>query len=282
MKTGQGLIDDVNACRVPPGQCALWWLGQHGFIVKLADTVCYIDVFFTELSDRLVRPLLAPREATNADLVLGSHDHLDHIDRPAWPVVAAASPEAIFVVPELVRGKVSAELNLSPQRIRGVEEGLTVRHRDVTITAIGAAHEFLDTDPATGRHPYVGFIITGNGFSLYHAGDTCLYEGIHDRLRGHFGGPGQGAKLDLMILPINGRDAARLASGCIGNMTYQEAADLAGSLAPGAVIPAHYDMFAMNSADVRQFARYMQVKYPGQAVIVPDHGRRVLVPNRPV
>ena len=272
MKTGQDLIDDINACRVPPGQCALWWLGQHGFVVKLADTVCYIDVFFTDLPDRLVKPLLAPGQATNADLVLGSHDHLDHIDRPAWPVVAEASPAAIFVVPELVREKVSAELNLPPQRVRGVEEDLTVRHHDVTITAIPAAHEFLDTDAATGRHPYVGFIITGNGFSLYHAGDTCMYEGIHERLRGR--------KLDLMILPINGRDAARLSSGCIGNMTYQEAADLAGGLAPGAVIPAHYDMFAMNSADVRQFARYMQVKYPRQAVIIPSHGQRVLVPGR--
>jgi L-ascorbate 6-phosphate lactonase len=172
MKTGQELIDDINACRVPPGQCALWWLGQHGFVVKLVDTVCYIDVFFTDSPDRLVKPLLRPQQATNADLVLGSHDHGDHIDRPAWPTVATASPNAIFIVPELLREKVSAELHLPPGRVRGVDEGLTVRHRDVTVTAIPAAHEFLDEDPATGRHPYVGFIITSNGFSLYHAGDT--------------------------------------------------------------------------------------------------------------
>ena len=88
-------------------------------------------------------------------------------------------------------------------------------------------------------------------------------------------------RIDLAFLPINGRDAKRLAANCIGNMTYQEAADLAGGLAPGAVIPAHYDMFAGNSADVQQFARYMQVKYPRQAVIIPGHGQRVLAPGRP-
>ena len=45
-------------------------------------------------------------------------------------------------------------------------------------------------------------------------------------------------------------------------MTYQEAADLAGWLDVPLVIPAHYDMFAMNLEDPQKFLDYMQVKYP--------------------
>jgi L-ascorbate 6-phosphate lactonase len=134
---------------------------------------------------------------------------------------------------------------------------------------VPAAHEFLDQDPVSGRYPYLGFVVAVNGCTVYHAGDTCLYEGIHERLRR--------VRPDVMILPINGRDARRLAAGCIGNMTYQEAADLAGGLAPGVVIPAHYDMFATNAGDVAAFSAYVRVKYPHQRVLVPSHGERVLI-----
>ena len=269
MQTGLDLIRDIDSCTVPPTRCALWWLGQHSFIVKLADTVVYIDPFLSQHRGRLVAPLLTPEQSTNARLILGSHDHIDHIDRPSWPGMALASPQALFVVPELLRTRVAAELNLPANRVAGVDLGRSITVGDVTVTAIPAAHEFLDRDAATGLHPYLGFIIEGNGFRLYHSGDSCLYEGIHALLRNK--------PCNLFLLPINGRDAARLASNCIGNMNLQEAADLAGDLHPGVVIPAHYEMFARNSAPVQEFVDYLQIKYPAQRVVVPAHGARVML-----
>ncbi len=267
--TGVALIQNIDACRLRPGQCALWWLGQHGFAIKLGDTVLYIDAFLSKLPGRQVPPLLEPGQVTNACLVLGSHDHGDHIDRPAWPAIAATSPGTTFIVPLVLRERIIKELDLAGNRVVGLDEGQATEIAGIRISAVPAAHEFLDTDPATGQHPYLGFVIEGDGFCLYHAGDSCIYEGLYDRLRRQ--------RLDLMILPINGRDARRLKAGCIGNMTYQEAADLAGTLRPGAVIPAHYEMFAMNAADVGEFVEYMQVKYPQQRVEVPRHGRRVII-----
>jgi L-ascorbate metabolism protein UlaG (beta-lactamase superfamily) len=55
--------------------------------------------------------------------------------------------------------------------------------------------------------------------------------------------------IDAALLPINGRDGARYRRNCIGNMTFQEAADLAGELHPRLVIPGHWDMFADNPGD---------------------------------
>jgi L-ascorbate metabolism protein UlaG (beta-lactamase superfamily) len=271
--TGAELIQDINSCRLRPMQCALWWLGQHGFVVKLGDTVLYVDPFLSDLAGRQVAPLLTPSQVTNARLVLGSHDHADHIDRPAWPVLAAGSPQAEFIVPELVRERIVSALRLPSRRVIGLDEDRPAEVEGVKISAVPAAHEFLDTDPVTGLHPYLGFILEGNGFRLYHAGDCCLYEGLYERLHHR--------RFDLMILPINGRDARRLRSDCIGNMTYQEAADLAGAMKPGAVIPAHYEMFAMNSADANDFADYLQVKYPHQRCLVPRHGQRVVLDARP-
>lgn len=270
MKRGRDLIMEINAAIVPPGRCILWWLGQHGYIVKFGRTVVYIDAFLSPVPGRQIPPLLSPGDITNADLVLGSHDHADHIDRPAWPGIAAASPRALFVVPALLRDSVARDLNLG-DRVLGVDDGISIEHAGIRITGIPAAHEFLDPDPATGRHPCVGFMVEGNGFTLYHAGDTCIYEGLLAKLRRR--------TIDAMLLPINGRDAQRLARGCIGNMTYQEAADLAGAIRPRVTIPAHYEMFAQNSEDPVRFVDYMRVKYPGMDVRRLDHGVPVCLPD---
>ncbi|OGV78370.1 MAG: MBL fold metallo-hydrolase [Lentisphaerae bacterium RIFOXYB12_FULL_65_16] len=262
----QPLLDDVNACRVPRGALAFWWLGQHSFILKLGKTVLYIDPFLTALDRRQVPPLLKSEEITNADLVLGSHDHADHIDRAVWPVLAAASPRARFVVPKLLLAGLAKDLKIPKARFIGLDDGTRAESADVCITGIAAAHEFLDRDPRTGAYPYLGYVVEGNGCTVYHSGDSCVYEGLQTKLKQW--------SFDLAFLPINGRDAKRLAAGCIGNMTYQEAADLAGALAPRLTVPTHYDMFAMNSENPALFTDYMRVKYPKLATRVCEHGQR--------
>jgi L-ascorbate metabolism protein UlaG (beta-lactamase superfamily) len=270
---GKALIADIHACRVPKGGVALWWLGQHGFVVKAGRTVVYIDPFLTPLAGRQVPPLLRPEDVTNADWVLGTHDHADHIDRPAWPRIAAASPRARFVVPDLLRAGLARDLGLPAARLEGLDDGGAVARGGVRISAVAVAHEFLDRDPATGRYPYLGYVVELPGFTLFHSGDACNYEGWLTKLRRW--------RFDAVLLPINGRDAVRLAAGCIGNMTYQEAADLAGALRPRFTIPTHYDMFAMNPGDPGLFAGYMGVKYPDLAVRICAHGRRLLLPPCP-
>jgi L-ascorbate 6-phosphate lactonase len=265
MLTGQALIDDVDQVEVRFGRYTLWWLGQHSFIVKLGPKILYIDLFLSPLAGRRVPAFLKPEEVNHADLFLGSHDHADHIDREVWPALAGASPKAKFVVPELLCGTLAKDLKIDPDRFVGLDDDKSVQIDGVKITGIAAAHEFLDRDPASGRYPYLGYVIEGNGCTIYHAGDCCIYEGLATKLRRW--------KFDVVLLPINGRDARRLAVGCIGNMTYQEAADLAGALEPKLTIPTHYDMFAMNAEDPNLFIEYMKVKYPALKTQRCDYGR---------
>ena len=64
---------------------------------------------------------------------------------------------------------------------------------------------------------------------------------------------------------------ARYGRGLIRNMTFQEAADLAGELRPGLVIPGHWDMFADNPGDPEAFAAYLDVKYEGRIrCVIPE------------
>ena len=262
MPTGLALIDDMNRYR---GPAAAWWLGQHGFIFKLAGRVVVVDAYLAPGASRRVPPLLRPEELTNADIIVGTHDHSDHVDRASWPAMAAASPRAVFVVPEAVREDVIRATGIDASRFIGLDDLKSAEVAGVRLTGIAAAHELLSPD-AAGRHPFLGVVIEAAGVTLYHAGDTCIYEGLATKLKRW--------AFDAVFLPINGRDAARLRAGCIGNMTYQEAADLAGSLRPRLTVPAHFEMFAMNSCDPALFIDYMQVKYPGLAARVPVHGER--------
>ena len=147
-----------------------------------------------------------------------------------------------------------------------MNDGETIEVDGIEVTAIASAHEFLDRDEDSGRYPYLGFIIKANGVTIYHSGDTCMYEGLTTKLKQF--------DYDAVFLPINGRDAVRLESGCIGNMTYQEAADLAGVLTPRLTVPTHFGMFSSNTIDPQLFVDYMRVKYSVLKVSLCEVGER--------
>ncbi|MFA9464881.1 MAG: MBL fold metallo-hydrolase [Velocimicrobium sp.] len=269
MKKGMDLIHEINNCMLDTASMAFWWLGQLGFVVKLGDAIIYLDPFISEHPDRKIPPLLKASEVTNADYIIGSHDHLDHIDREVWHQLSLSSPAAKFVVPKLLIPTLSSDLTILENRFIGLDDGVSFCHSNqVTISGIAAAHEFFDQNEDTGEYPYLGFVIEGNGCILYHSGDTCIYEGMLNKLR-KFG------TFDVMFLPINGRDGRRYASNIIGNMTYQEAVDLAGTLKPNLVVPAHYEMFDSNREDPLLFADYMNAKFPKVHYWIGKHGEMV-------
>ena len=267
MLRGDELVADIDAAEVKPGQVAFWWLGQHSFILKMGRHILYVDPYLTEKPSRLVPPLVTPKQMAHADLVLGTHDHSDHIDRKFWPDIAQQT-KATFVVPDLVRKSIIEDQGISGDRIFGLDDGTSLELDGVRIRGVAAAHEFLDQDLQTGRYPYLGLVIEANGAKVYHAGDTVKYEGLETRVKKH-------VPIDLALLPINGRDAKRLASGTVGNMTYQEAVDLAGAIEPQLTIPTHYDMFAHNQENPQLFVEYAQVKFPELKVMVCPYGVRV-------
>ena len=65
MLTHDELLNDINTCHLAAGTSALWWLGQHSSVAKLADKVLYFDPFLSEHSSRLIPPLLYANEVVN-------------------------------------------------------------------------------------------------------------------------------------------------------------------------------------------------------------------------
>ena len=240
----------------PKGTAAFWWLGQMGLLLKIGDTKVCIDYFATDVEGRMTPVPVDPKDLTGIDVFIGSHDHMDHIDHDAWKIWSKNNPQAKFVFPRKHMAAV-LEDGVDIGNAVGLNDGESAVIKDVTIHAIAASHEFLDRDDETGLYPYLQYIIEGNEIRLHHAGDTLRYEGMLHKIT-------QFGDIDIQMLPINGRDAKRYRQNWIGNMTWQEAADLAGDTKPALVIPGHWDMFEINGADPNEFADYMDAKYQGR------------------
>ncbi len=244
----QQLFDDVARSR---HQRSFWWLGQHSFVIKLGATVVLVDPFLADMPERLVPPMFAPEHASAVDIVACTHDHIDHIDPVAVTGLAQHSA-ATFVAPRAAQQRMRS-LGVSGERLVLLDDGEAATVSGVNMRAIKGAHETFERTP-DGHYPFLGYVLEGNGATVYHAGDTVWWEGLQARLAAH--------RLDVAMIPINGRDAERLRNDVRGNMVYQEAADLVGPLGVGLAVPCHYGMFDFNTEDPQRFADYVRVKYP--------------------
>ncbi len=260
-------IERVHEVPAPPGSVVVWWLGQAGFIVRGGETTFLVDPFLSPHEGRLYESALAPAEASGVDVVLCTHEHIDHFDAASAPAIAAASPEALFVVPTPIVDMVT-EVGIAPGRVVGMQPGETVELGDLAVRAVPAKHGVTMEDAygfgealSGGLVRFLGYVVDAGDVRLYHAGDTIHYEGMESTLRE--------LRVDVALLPINGRDPEREARGIVGNLTEREAAWLGKEIDPGVLIPMHHDMFERNRGYPAQLVESVERDHPGVAVFVP-------------
>ena len=248
-----GLTDRMNEVELLDRALAFWGLGQVGVAIKGPTGLLYVDPYLTDSDgeggrlERSFPPPLEPKEVTNASAVLLTHDHVDHTDPETLLPLASASPEARFICPSTSRDTLE-EAGLDRDRITVPEVGEPLEVAGATATAVPSAHTELERDPE-GGYPYLGYVIEWNGVTLYHAGDTVIYDGLMETL-GRW-------EIDVAFVPINGRDFFRTREGLAGNTDYREVAHLAEELDFGLVVPTHYDLFAFNAVDPGYFVSYL-------------------------
>lgn len=253
VKSGADLVAEIRDSIPGPGILDVWWLGQSGFVVKSRAGILVIDPYLSEHLThkyanttrphvRMTRAPLTGGDLRDVAVVLASHKHSDHLDPGTLPPLMAASPGATLMLPASLLDH-AIGLGLPAERLVGLDDDITTVRHGFTVRGIASAHEGLDTDDQ-GRHLYLGFVIEVDGHRLYHSGDGLAYDGLAGRLAND--------RLDVMFLPINGRDPAR---GVPGNMSAADAVDLATVVRSRFVVPHHYDMFTFNTVPVAEFVR---------------------------
>lgn len=269
------LSDVVHARKSAPSSVHVWWIGQSGFLVSHEGRNLLIDPY---LSDSLTRKyaetdkphvrmtelVIEPGRLASAaiiHLVTSSHNHTDHLDPETLLPLKEANPEMEILVSAANRDFVAERLGCPATELRQLDAGDRVELSGVEIHAVPAAHEDLDRDEE-GRHPYLGYVFGVGGRTIYHSGDTLLYDGMVDALKPF--------AVDVALLPINGRAPERRVAG---NLDSEQAAALAHDIGAGLVIPCHYDMFEFNTATPESFVEACERL--GQRYRVLENGERL-------
>jgi L-ascorbate metabolism protein UlaG (beta-lactamase superfamily) len=268
---GAVLLRDIEAARLETEQVALWWLGQSGYAVKTRSLLWFVDLYLSEhLTTKYagtdkphVRMTEAPvrgADIAHAEWVFASHKHSDHLDPGTLPALFAASPRARLVLPEALLDYAADTLGLERARLVGTRGDQTFTCGPLTVHSLPSSHPGLDYDEATG-YPFLGFVFQVDGLTLYHSGDTVVYDGLAERLARF--------QPDVTLLPINGTDARRERLKVPPNMSMGDAVALARAAGARLLVPHHYDMFTFNTADVADFVPLAEAAGQPYAVLRP-------------
>lgn len=256
----------VRAARELKDELHIWWLGQSGFLIHSGDAFALIDPY---LSDSLTKKYAAtdkphvrmtarvvePERLDFIDVVTSSHNHTDHLDAETLIPLRAANPKLQMVIPEANRAFVAERLKTDPNWPIGLRNGESASVAGFEFVAVPAAHEQVEPQ-------FLGYIIRTGGRTIYHSGDTVLYDGMAEHL--------QTFQIDVALLPINGAKPERRVAG---NLNGTEAARLAYDSGVRQVVPCHYEMFEFNTASTDEFVT--EARRIGQTYRVLRAGERM-------
>jgi len=253
----------IENTKVPADGVALWWLGQAGFAFKAGDgSVLYVDPYLSDVVEKAFgfrRLSLAPVDAdgVRADWLISSHEHLDHLDVEAIPVIARNNPSCRFAGPESCLPDYDkcgvpneARLILGPEQVYDVSRvSLHTAHADHGELSPGALSLLFDFGRAR----------------VLFTGDTALSLERMQRL--------VDLRPDVLLPCINGR---------FGNLNAEEAAELTAVVSPRAVVPCHFWMFKEHNGDPEAFVQACARRCPDVPVRLLTPGKGLLCTDRSI
>ena len=200
------------------GGVKISWLGHDGFRIENAKTV-YIDPYEIKGGEE-------------ADILLISHDHLDHCSPEDVEKIISAKTTIITTAES--KRKLS---KTKAKEIRVAKPGQKILIDDVSIETVPAYNVNKFRSPGKPFHPkqneMLGFIITMSGARIYHAGDTDLIPEM-ERL-----------SVDVACLPVSGTYV----------MTAEEAGESTNRIKLKVAIPMHYGSIVGDDGDAERFKR---------------------------
>ena len=247
------LLSEVERHADDKNNFHLWWLGQSGYLLTYKGERILFDPYLSDsltkkyastnkphvrMSERVIDPALLK----NISVVSSSHNHTDHLDGETLIPLLKNNPGIKFIIPEANRSFVCERVKCDELFPVGLDDGISVTIGSFSFFGVPASHNEIEKDDQ-GRCRFMGYVIRFGRWTIYHSGDTLLYDGMERKLIPY--------KIDLALLPINGNDPAR---GVAGNLNATEAVSLAKETGTRMVIPCHYDMFTFNTADPASFA----------------------------
>jgi len=164
-------------------------------------------------------------EELKSDVVICTHNHLDHVDIDAIPLMK--KDNMLFLAPTDAKNQLS---ECGVTKFKEFDEGTTVKIGDFELIAVFADHSV----------PAIGVIVRHNGITLYFSGDTEYHEKLEELKK---------YNIDMMFICINGK---------LGNMNVDEAIALTKIINPKVGVPTHYGMFESNTENPENYTSKLE------------------------
>ena len=201
------------------------WLTQSGLLFENGNITVMVDPYFSDSvgevnpEKRRRVPIDETYLEKTPDVILITHEHLDHLDpQTIEKILANAKKTITFLAPQNAYQKLSKYggihnyVMLNPHSVWS--------ERGITFYAVHAEHS---------DRTAVGFILDDGEKTYYVSGDTLYnYDVIDEVLELVEDG------VDCAFLPINGKG---------NNMNAKDAADFAYEIDAKCAVPVHYGLF---------------------------------------
>ena len=178
------VANDGRALRDNREASTLTWIGHATLLIQLDGVNILTDPHFSERASpvgfagprRLNPPGLAFEALPPIDVVVISHDHYDHLDRPSVERLAAAH-NPLFLVP---LGLKAWFASLGIERVLELDWWDSRRVGGVTFTLTPVQHWCARTPWDTDRRLWGGWALAGRERRLFFGGDTGYYGGFRE------------------------------------------------------------------------------------------------------
>lgn len=219
------------------------WLSHSGFQITIGEYKILIDPFLTDNPLATVTP-----EQMDADFIILSHGHGDHVgDSAAIANRTGATVIANFEIGSWLQQKHGV------QNVHTLNTGGGVKLPFGRVELTLAYHSSSLPDGSYGGMPNGILILTNEGKTLYHAGDTSVF-------------------LDMQLIGERGLDLAMLPIGDYFTMGPEMSLKAIELLKPKVVIPMHYNTFDPIAQDAASWAQRVQNETDARPVVLDPGG----------
>ncbi len=217
----------------------LKWLGHAAWMVTFSKTKVLIDPFLSG------NPKAAMKESDvkEADYIMVTHNHMDHLG----DAFAISKRTGAKIVGMFELAGMGEEQGVPEGNFIGMNKGNMTKFGDVSMGLTQAVHSGNEC----------GVLVSGDGKTIYHAGDTALFGDM--KLIGELYHP------DVALLPIGG----------FFTMSPKEAAMAAKFVGATYTIPMHFGTFPPIEQDPENFRKLagdstqVKVLKPGEEFSLP-------------
>jgi L-ascorbate metabolism protein UlaG (beta-lactamase superfamily) len=219
-------------------ELAVAWLGHATVLLRIGGMTVLTDPVLSNRvgiglglmtlgPHRMIAPALELHELPPIDLILISHAHLDHLDRPTLCRLPKQTPVVTaHLTQDLIR-------DLGFRRVVELEWGQSRKVDGVTITARSARHwgarTFLDK-----HRGYNAYLLESARHRVLYGGDSAYHEDFKDL-----------DKIDLAIMGIGGYDPY-----VASHATPEQAWAMANHMRAEHILPMHHSTFRLSHEPV--------------------------------